>query len=268
MFSLKRYFLFPFARLLAVPAYSVFAMQLSAVPNEAHEPDPGLDPTVLHSRVKFSNEFIEQAFDSSKNTAKLNFSYAFGNPQRRDWTVQLDLPFVAYRGGDQGGSPDASGIGDIQMRIGHVVDGDGVFRWALGVETQLNTAAQPQLGDGIFRLAPTVVFAVQPSRIFKFQTATQFKQSLSNEADVGEEQEIETKPSIQISLPEQFYIYVENSLEWDLRDDGRFSSKLKFEAGRSFGSKSEWVLSARYEMPLTTSTDNHTFTLGCAYVFR
>lgn len=40
------------------------------------EVDPGLDPTVLHSRVKVQNEFIEQAFDGSKNTTKLLLSDA------------------------------------------------------------------------------------------------------------------------------------------------------------------------------------------------
>ena len=53
----------------------------------------------------------------------------------------------------------------------------------------------------------------------------------------------------------------------DLQDGGRFSSKLKFEIGRGFGARSEWVFSARYEMPLTESADDHTLTAGCAYVF-
>lgn len=97
-----------------------------AVPPAHDELDPGLDPTVLHSRVKVQNEFIEQAFDGSKNTTKLLLSYAFGNPTPRDWTLQL---------------------------------------------------------------------------------------------------------------------------------------------GRGFGARGEWVLNARYEMPLTTSEDDHTFTVGAAYVF-
>jgi hypothetical protein len=53
----------------------------------------------------------------------------------------------------------------------------------------------------------------------------------------------------------------------DLQDGGRFSSKLKFEIGRGFGALSEWVLSARYEMPLTERADDNTFTAGRAYVF-
>jgi hypothetical protein len=231
------------------------------------EVDPGLDPTVLHSRVKVQNEFIEQAFDGSQNTTKLLLSYAFGNVARREWTVQLDLPLVAFRGGDFGGAPDATGLGDVEMRIGHVVDGEGHFRWGLGVETQFNTAAQDQLGDGVFRLSPVCVFVVQPSRAFKFQTTTQFDQSLTREAGISEQQDLKVKPSVTFKLPENFYAYVESELKWNLQDDDRFSAKLKFELGRGFGARGEWVLSARYEMPLTESSGDHTFTAGVAYVF-
>lgn len=239
----------------------------AAAPAEPVQPDPGLDPTVLRSRVKVTNEFIEQAFDGSKNTTKLLLSYAFGNAAQRDWTVQLDLPFVSYRTGALGGVPDADGIGDIEMRIGHVFDGEGVFRWALGVETQFNTAAQDQLGDGVWRLSPVAVFAVQPCRAFKLQTTAQFDQSLTREDGVTEQQDLKVKPSVTFHLPRKFYAYVENELKWNIQDDDRFSTKLKFELGRGFGARGEWVLSARYEMPLAESHDDHTFTAGVAHVF-
>lgn len=251
-------------RLFAVVLSTVTAV---ATPAEQSEPDPGLDATVLHSRVKLTNEFIEQAFDGSKNTTKLNLAYAFGNTARRDWTVQLDLPLVAHRAGNLGGAPDATGFGDVEMRIAHVFDGEGVFRWALGVETQLNTAAQNQLGDGVFRLSPLFAFAVQPCNAFKFQTNVAFDQSLTREAGVSEQQDLKVKPSVTFNLPKKFYAYVESELKWDLQNDDKFSARLKFEMGRGFGTRGEWVLSARYEMPLTESSDDHTITAGVAYVF-
>lgn len=248
-------------------AFLLSTVATLAAPNEEVRPDPGLDPTVLHSRVKVQNEFIEQAFDGSKNTTKLLLSYAFGNVARRDWTVQLDLPFVAFRQGDHGGLPDATGFSDIEMRVGHVFDAEGLFRWGLGVETQFNTAAQDQLGDGVWRLSPVAVFAVEPCRAFKFQTTTQLDQSITRETGVREQQELKTKPSVTFRLPDKVYVYVESELKWDLQDDDKFSAKLKFEVGRGFGARGEWVLSARYEMPLTESSDDHTFTAGVAYVF-
>jgi len=230
--------------------------------------DPGLDPTVLNSRVKVQNEFIEQAFNGSKNTTKLLLSYAFGNATQREWTLQLDLPLVAHRAGDRGGAPDATGFGDIQMRIGHVFDSEGVFRWALGVETQMNTAAQNQLGDGVFRLSPGLAFALEPCNAFKFQTNIQFDQSLACETGVSEQQDIKVRPALNFKLPKKIYAYVESELKWNLQAQDEFSAKLKFEVGRGFGSHGEWVFSARYEMPLTESRDDHTFTIGCAYVFH
>jgi len=253
--------------LVPIAIFGAFVHAELPSPASSTVPDPGLDPTVLRSRAKVQNEFIEQAFHGSKNTTKLLLSYAFGGAARRDWTVQLDLPLVAHRAGDRGGAPDATGIGDVEMRVGHVFDGEGVFRWALGVETQFNTAAQNQLGDGVWRLSPVAVFAMEPCRAFKFQTTTQFDQSLTHEARVSEQQELKVKPSATFQLPEKFYAYIESELKWDMQNDDRFSAKLKFELGRGFGARGEWVLSARYEMPLTESADDHTFTTGCAYVF-
>ncbi len=226
-----------------------------------------LDPTVLHSRVKLTNEYTDREFGISRNKTKLNLSHAFGNAARRDWTVQLDFPLVAYRAGDFAGAPDATGIGDIEMRIGHVVDAEGFFRWAVGIETQFNTAAQPQLGDGVFRISPLLAFALEPSRVFKFQTNIQFDQSMVTETGVNEQQDFKVKPAVTFKLPEKFYAHVETELKWNTQAGGEFGSKLKFEVGRGFGHRGEWVVSARYEMPLTESHDQHVFTAGCAYVF-
>ena len=134
----------------------------------SHRKPPSFAPRCLTFRPAPAALFDRRLH--SKNTTKLLLSYAFGNATQREWTLQLDLPLVAHRAGDRGGAPDATGFGDIQMRIGHVFDSEGVFRWALGVETQLNTAAQNQLGDGVFRLSPGLAFVLEPSNAFKFQT--------------------------------------------------------------------------------------------------
>ena len=227
-------------------------------------PDAGLDPTVLHSRVALSNEFKDQEFGAAKDTVTLNLAYAFGNPARRDWTVQMDLPVVGYDAGDTG-LESGTGIGDIEFRIGHVIHSQGIFRYAAGVEAEFDTAGGPPLGDGIFRLSPIIAFAVQPCRTFKFQTFIQFNQSLITETGVSEEQEIHLKPAISIALPDSWYAYTEFEETWGFQAHGQFSSTSKFEVGRSFG---EWVLSLRCEVPLTTSSDDYTVTVGCTYVFK
>ncbi len=237
---------------------------LRVIAAEPIEVDPGLDTTVLHSRVRLGNEFIDRDDGASKNTTKLSLAYAFGRTSQRDWSIQLELPLVAVRGG-AGGS--ATGFGDASVRLVHVVDPTGVFRWAAGVETQFNTAAQDQLGDGVFRVSPLLGFALQPSATWKFQTVMQFDQSLTRESGVSEQQELKLMPSLQCDLPNGFFAFTETELKWNLRDNNAFGAKLKFEIGRGFGSHDQWVMSARYEVPLTESDDEHTFSVGFAYVF-
>ena len=178
----------------------------------------------------------------------------------------MDLPWVAWSAGNQPGTSDASGFGDIEMRVGHVADGEGLFRWGYGLETRLDTAAEPQLGDGVFRLSPIFAIALQPDQAFKFQTNFQFDQSLDSDSGVAEQQALKVKPALFFNLPASCYLYLENELTWDLSKDAEFHSKMKFEVGRGFGDS--WTLSARYEIPLTPNSEQQTFTLGCTYTFH
>lgn len=230
-------------------------------------PDTGLDFTILHSRVALTNEFKDQELGAAKDTVTLNLAYAFGNPARYDWTVQVDLPAVYYDAGNTG-SNSTTTLGDIEARIGHVLVSEGLFRCAVGGEVEFDTGGGPPAGDGIFRLSPIVAFAIQPSNTFKFQMFAQFNQSLITETGVREEQEIHLKPAVNVALPANSYAYTEFEETWALPAHGAFSSTFKIEFGHGFGARSEWALSARCELPLTKSSDDYTLTVGCTYVFK
>lgn len=231
-------------------------------------PDAGLDATVLHSRVTLSNEYNDQEFGVAKDTVALNLAYAFGNTARPDWTVQMGLPVVHYDAGRVTGVESDTGFGDVTFRIGHVIHGEGILRYAAGVEAKFDTAGGPPLGDGVFRLSPIVAFAVQPCRTFKFQTFVQFNQSFITDTGVSEEQEIHVKPAVNFALPAACYFYTECEETWGFQSHGGFSSTLKFEIGHGFGARDEWVLSVRCELPLTSSSDDYTVTTSCTYTFR
>ena len=231
-------------------------------------PDTGLDPTVLSSRVSLTNEFQDQEFGATKDTLTLNLAYAFGNRARPDWTAQVDFPVVHYDAGDIRGVESGTGFGDLEIRLGHVIHSEGIFRYAAGLETEFDTAGGPPLGDGIFRLSPIVAFAVQPCPTFKFQTFVQFNQSFSTKSGVSEEQELHLKPAISVALPDKWYAYTEFEETWEFPAHGDFSSTAKVEIGRSFGARGEWVLRARCELPITSSSDDYTVTVGCTYGFK
>jgi hypothetical protein len=42
----------------------------------------------------------------------------------------------------------------------------------------------------------------------------------------------------------------------------------KFEVGRSFGARGQWVLGARWEVPLRSSSDEYTVTNSRTYTFQ
>ena len=59
----------------------------------------GLDPTVLRTRAKLTNEYIQRDFGVSKDTTKLSLTYAFGKKTGHDWNVQFDLSVVHCNAG-------------------------------------------------------------------------------------------------------------------------------------------------------------------------
>jgi hypothetical protein len=241
----------------------------SSAPEDADAiADTGLDATVLSSRVQLTNEFKDQEFGAAKDTLTLNLAYAFANRSRPDWTAQVDLPVVHYDAGNVTGVESGTGFGDISFRMGHVIHGEGIFRYAAGVEAEFDTAGGSPLGDGIFRLSPIVTFAVQPCHTFKFQTFAQFNQSLITETGIAEKREIHLKPAVNFDLPGSWYFYTECEEAWALQAHGGFSSTLKFEIGHGFGTRGQWVLSARCEMLLTSSSDDYTVTASCTYTLN
>ena len=189
----------------------------NAIPKtEDAAPDTGLDPTILNSQIALTNEFKNQEMGASKNITTLNLAYAFGNPVRHDWTAQLDLPLVYYDAGQRTGGESGTGIGDVEVHVGHVLRSEGIFRYAVGVETEFDTAGGPPRGDGIFRISPIFAFVIEPCTFFKFQTFAQFNQALRTETGVPEKQEIDLKPPITFNLPSSWYVYTEFEEKWEL----------------------------------------------------
>ena len=83
-----------------VVALSASEQQEDPIAETEHaQPDTGLDPTILNSRIALTNEYKNQEMGAIKNTTTLNLAYAFGNPARYDWSAQLDLPLVYYDAG-------------------------------------------------------------------------------------------------------------------------------------------------------------------------
>jgi len=232
------------------------------------EIDNDLDPTVIHSRLRVANEFIDREAGAWQNKTTFSGTYGFGFEEQNDSRLTLSVPVVEYNAGRVSGSNDASGLGDIELLIAHVFDPTGRFRWGLGVETAFDTATEPQLGDERVRLSPIAGFAWRFSPQVKFQTFIQYNQSVAKEADVKNQQDLEFKPSLEVDLPWECYGYVEWASKWNLEHEGDYSSKFKIEIGRGLGSREQLVVALRYEIPLTESSDQGIYSVGLTYVFK
>jgi hypothetical protein len=96
----------------------------------------------------------------------------------------------------------------------------------------------------------------------------QFNQSLITETGVSEEQEIHLKPAISLALSDNWYAYTEFEETWGFERTASSVPPPSSRSAAASGARGEWVLSARCELPITTSSDDYTLTAGCTYVFK
>ena len=235
---------------------------------QVEEIDNDLDPTVIHSRLRIQNEFVDREAGASQNTTTFSATYGFGFAERNDSRLTLSVPVVDYNAGRKSGAGDATGLGDIALLLGHVFDPTGRFRWGLGAEATFDSATKCQLGDGRFSLSPGAGFAWLFRPQVKFQTFIQYNQSLAKEAGAQNQQEFELKPALNIDLPWQCYGYIEWASKWNIEHEGDYSSKFKIEIGRAFGNREQVVVGLRYEVPLTESSDQGIYSVALTYVFK
>ncbi|MEI6569781.1 MAG: hypothetical protein WCR20_24100, partial [Verrucomicrobiota bacterium] len=129
-------------------------------PNDIDKVDTTTDATKIDSRISLSNEFANKGADSWSDKLKIEGNYAWKLRSDRDSVLDVDLPVKTFNPGDAGG-PTVSGLGDLTIGVGHVIDGTGMWRHGIYLEVTLDSATETPLGDGRLRLAPQYISSLR-----------------------------------------------------------------------------------------------------------
>jgi hypothetical protein len=233
------------------------------------------DRTSHRTRIRIENEFIDYTSGDALNSLTYSGSYAIGLHGRKDWQLTIDWPLVHYHAGPSSTTASATGMGDVELTFDHAFETSGKLRWNVGMKVRLDTAMEPQLGDGMYVLSPRAAVSWRLNPRVKLMAALQYNQSISEREGVIQRKTLDFKPGVEFDFPGRWYGYIEYAPKWDFakgNNVGSFrnfaGSSLKFELGCAWGPDDRLVFTARYEMPLTESSRRGTYVFGVSYRFK
>lgn len=250
---------------------------IAAVAANAEESEINIenDRTSHRTRIRIENEFIDFTSGDALNTLTYSASYAVGFRDRKDSQITIDWPLVHYHASQASTQKSATGMGDVEMTLNHAFESRKNIRWSLGMKVRLDTAMEPQLGDGMNVISPLASFSWRFMPRAKLMASLQYDQSISEREGVSQRQTLTFKPGLEFDFPGRWYGYVEYAPKWDFSRESssgtfrRFAgSSMKFELGRAWGRDDRMVVAGRYELPLTESSRRGTFVLGVTYRFK
>lgn len=226
------------------------------------------DPTVLSSQVGVGFDCVDRHQGTFRSKLTPSGSYAFGSARQRDWVVSAELPFYHDEPGDSG-EPRGAGTGDLDISLGHILDGTGRFRWGLGLGTTFDTASEPQFGDGAFQLSPIWGGGFRFSPGFELMAHLQYNASVAVASDRHSVHSLEFKPALLKILPHHWYSLVGWSSTWDFENGDLHQGKIEVEFGKGFGKRQQWVFFTGIDVPVVhAGRDNFIVKAGLHYVFK
>lgn len=226
------------------------------------------DPTFLASQVSFGTDYFYRQDGAFRNRFVLSGDYAFGAQSSRDWVISAEMPLLLDDPGDGNGSRN-SGLGDLKLGVGHVLDGIGQFRWGLGAAVTFDTASDDPFGDGALKISPQWGAGYRFRPDFELSAKVQYNASVWEDEGRSDVSSLEAKVALLKTWPGFWYSLVGYGSLWNFERDNLHSNVIKAEVGKAFGARQEWIAFVSGEAPVENRGANQfAVKLGLSYIFK
>lgn len=139
----------------------VLTAALTGAAAQAQDADNGTDPTKLRRSFTFSYEHMDLGHDVSRGTLKAMLEL----PVSSKTSLRFSLPAVGI---DAPGLKDDFDLGDVSLRVTHLLDVTPARGIVLQGEILADSAARRELGNGVTAIKLTGIYAkfLEGGRIF------------------------------------------------------------------------------------------------------
>jgi len=206
----------------------------------AQDDNSGTNPIAFTWDFRFYPEAQSRSGDNSFQT----FTFEHRVPLSSNWQFRTKSSFASSTVDAPGGNVTTSGFGDTSVRLLHIPMAGPKFALALGLEAFLNTASQPNLGEGRTSLGPQL-FAVFFGALGE---GTLIAPAYQYQFDIAGD---DGRAKVSRSLVDLFIVWIAPSKKFWLIADPQFIfdhendrnwTQLEFEAGSMmFGPTSNYI---------------------------
>lgn len=219
------------------------------------------DPTLISSR--YFSEFAFESYDGDGDLYKVENTLRWGIPWRDDhaFGFQAMLP-LKWR---EVAGDEAFGLGDLELRGGIVGRIAPTLRYALGVNTVLDTATNSLLSDNAFILRPITALRWDFNAAVTLGINVEYNFTpLDDETD--DVSALELKFPVAFKINEDWSGFLSYNPRWDLLDE---SDRHRLELGTTYvwGSDSQYAWSIGTEIPLTSENFEFKLATGFSWYF-
>jgi len=234
-----------------------------------HNPDlawlQAYDPTLLAPRLLTQWEHQDLAHGDSNGKVYLNLREAFLIREGLAFGVQAEIP---YNWAEKSGA-DFSGLGDLEMRAGFAGRLAPGWRWGLGTNARFDTAAESELGDGMFELRPIAAVRWDLTKSVNVGLNTEYTFVPEDQGPgVHETDTMELKFPVTIKLGHGWSALISYQPKWNLEKGDSRVDRLDLSTTVLLGEHKKYALTSGVELPLWEDSLDYKAFVGLQWFFR
>jgi hypothetical protein len=219
------------------------------------------DSTINTSNIKLNDSYAEKRDDEWKNTATLNFNYAFGHSKNGSWGLKFGVPFESIETAKKG---QKDGFGDLTLKLNRSFNATKKLRLGLGVQNTFNTANEDILGGQADVLEWIGSSSYHINKTIRAQLSLKYSGSIYTESDQGYTSTSTITPALAFRLPYHTLCIASYLGKFNYKTSD-YNKDLKFQLSHLLGKKKKWNGSVYYKVPLQTEKTKYTLNAALTY---
>ena len=225
------------------------------------------DQTIIESRILLDTEWDHFTEGAERVTWAMAGLWGWRVNEREDWAVRLRLPFIYSRSGEASGRADIGDVGDLEFGTGTAFRLSNTWRAGTGIELHGDTASDPALGEGVWRLKSFWGIAHDFTHWLTLTFAAEYNHSVAERHDVASQRYLDLSLPATFILPDDWSIFAKYKATIDFESGDRWTHTVSTGVAKRL-SNVPVVLSAAVEKPLNGGPKKFQVNFTMIYYFE
>ena len=224
------------------------------------------DQTIIVSHLWLDTEWDEFKHGAEAATWTVGGVWGWRVSGQQDWALRLKVPFVYGRSDESSGHMSIGGVGDVEVATGTAFRLSKSWRTGGGIELHADSASDPSLGAGVWRLHSAWSVAYDVTNWFTVIPTVEYTHSIAEEHNVAPHRFLEFSLPTTLILPHDWSIGTKYKAKIDFENGDRCTHTVDLGLAKRLPSIPV-VLSATLEKQLDGGAKKFQANLTMTYYF-